>query len=418
MQRRDFMASLAALGGTVIPSWILPSTAHAQAPNTLYTGKILVNIRMDGGPCQFAWSDFRNRAGQTPVEVGPFRFRDIANNRAFVTRFAPNMLVVNGVNSETNGHDEGNRAQNTGRLDMGYPAIAELHAWQYGKTLPLAYLNSGSAFAASVGLRAPTPTANNLDALRAMLQPNAQNATTDFFKQGDLDKVFAARAERARALQAAGTSTPRGDFATRQILGSSDSRALLAQVGAFVPATLDANFQTQHVALVAAQAGVASTLQFSLGGFDNHGNLDTAMVGPLNRVNDVVNYIVDKAGTMNIANRLVIRLYGEFGRTFNYNNGNGVDHYAAGGTNVIIEPGVTHNRVVGYTGAQNQAQRINLMGQPDPAAGFTLTPRHVHFALRKYLGINVTDPRFDLKVPTNQQIDIFNPAVSTGMINL
>lgn len=414
MNRRDFVTRVAALGGTVIPAWMLPSQAYAQG---LYSGKVLVNIRLSGGPAHTLWSDYRNAGspGIGPVEAGPFRFGDIGNARALVTRFQQNMLVVNGVNSLTNGHEEGNRSQNTGRLDMGYPAIAELFANQYGKSLPLAYLNAGNAFSQSVGLQAPTAITNDVNSIRAMVQPNAVNATNDFVKQGDLDKVFAARAARESARRAAGQSTPRVDFASRQILGSSDSRALLAQVAPFIPAQLDANFQQQHLALIAAQAGVTAVAQFGFGGWDNHDNVNTGMANSMNRLVDVVNYLVDKAGTMNLANRLVIRLFGEFGRTpIGNNNGNGKDHYAGGGTSVIIEPGVTHQRVVGMTGQAGNPVRINLQGKEDPA-GFNLTSAHLHFALRRYLGITSVDPRFDLRVPVAQQIDIFNPAVTTGM---
>ena len=42
---------------------------------------------------------------------------------------------------------------------------------------------------------------------------------------------------------------------------------------------------------------------------------------------------------------------------------------------------------------------------------------HVHDALRQYLGIQTTDPRFNLKVPANERIDFFNPSVSTGYPN-
>jgi hypothetical protein len=34
--------------------------------------------------------------------------------------------------------------------------------------------------------------------------------------------------------------------------------------------------------------------------------------------------------------------------------------------------------------------------------------------MRRYLGIETTDPRFDLKVPAAERIDLFNPAAATG----
>lgn len=47
-----------------------------------------------------------------------------------------------------------------------------------------------------------------------------------------------------------------------------------------------------------------------------------------------------------------------------------------------------------------------------------MRPRHIHAAMRKYLGINTSDPRFDLKVPAAENFDFFNPAAKTGYPNL
>ncbi len=68
-------------------------------------------------------------AAGTPAGVaGNIRFAPMGNNASFFTRYSRQMLVINGVNSETNSHEDGTRAHATGRLDMGYPNMAELFA--------------------------------------------------------------------------------------------------------------------------------------------------------------------------------------------------------------------------------------------------------------------------------------------------
>ena len=56
----------------------------------------------------------------------------MGNNTAFFTRFRDQCLVLNGVNTQTNSHNDGQRRQATGKLEMGFPALCELHAAKYG----------------------------------------------------------------------------------------------------------------------------------------------------------------------------------------------------------------------------------------------------------------------------------------------
>ena len=73
------------------------------------------------------------------------------------------------------------------------------------------------------------------------------------------------------------------------------------------------------------------------------------------------------------------------------------------------------NRVFGASGPKHEQQKINLAtGAVDPVAGLVIKPRHIHAALRKYLNIETTDTRFNLKVPANEVFDFFNASVNTG----
>jgi hypothetical protein len=86
--------------------------------------------------------------------------------------------------------------------------------------------------------------------------------------------VQATQAKRAAQI-AAGVSVPRAQLAAQQLGGASDSRAMLERVAQFTPATFD-TFAQAHVGLIAAQAGICSTIQLSSGGFDGHSNSRTA----------------------------------------------------------------------------------------------------------------------------------------------
>jgi len=184
-------------------------------------------------------------------------------------------------------------------------------------------------------------------------------------------------------------------------------------VAAMVPATFDQQAQAQ-IALIAGAAGITSTVQLASGGFDAHSNIDNDYANALPRLTNLVDYIWQKATDLGIANRVFLRIYSEFGRTA-LNSGNGKDHWEVG-TQVWMEANPTWgNRVFGASGPKHEALKINpTSGAIDTAAGFVIKPRHIHAALRKYLNIETTDPRFNLKVPANEMFDFFNPALSTG----
>ena len=80
------------------------------------------------------------------------------------------MLVINGVNSETNSHDDGTRAHATGRLAMDYPNLSELFASAQGKRLADAAGSTPAAMSTSAGL-----VAGHADAGRQLV-PHAARA--------------------------------------------------------------------------------------------------------------------------------------------------------------------------------------------------------------------------------------------------
>jgi hypothetical protein len=117
---------------------------------------------------------------------------------------------------------------------------------------------------------------------------------------------------------------------------------------------------------------------------------------------------------MGISNRLFVRIYSEFGRT-PLNSGNGKDHHEVGCTVLMEANAPWGNRVFGASGPKHEARRINpTTGAIDNTNGIVIRPRHIHAAMREYLGFETTDPRFNLKVPANEKFAFFNPAVNTG----
>jgi hypothetical protein len=94
------------------------------------------------------------------------------------------------------------------------------------------------------------------------------------------------------------------------------------------------------------------------------------------------------------------------GRTPNYNNGKGKDHWSIGSV-MFLGQGIRGNRVIGATDDQLfpvpiQPKSLAL----DPAAGIRVRPEHIHHALREHAGI-VDHPlslKFPLGIPAAEQI--------------
>jgi hypothetical protein len=421
MKRRDFL-QLASASGLMIPYWGLVPIANAQSAG--YTGPVLINVHASGGIDASSWADPRETDAQmnnyaaagTPAGVaGNIRCAPMGNNVPFFQRFYPMMLVLNGVNSETNSHGDGTRCHATGRLEMGHANISELFAYSQAPNVPFSWLNQGS-FSISQGLVPPTAMPNSATLL-AQVQPNRVDATRDFLKRGDLDKIYAARAQRLAAMKAAGDLAPGTQRVNDQFMAANDSRAMLDKVAQFIPATIDANFQAAHVGLVCVQAGIASTIQFSSGGFDGHNQLANSYANALPRLTNLVSYIWDKAADLGIANRLYVRIFSEFGRT-PLNNSNGKDHYGPGGCQIIMKADAPWgNRVFGLSGPRHQSVRIDPnTGAPDPVNGLVMRPRHIHDQLRKHLGIQTSNPKFDLRVPANENFNIFGTGPGSGYL--
>ena len=419
MDRREFLLNTAKAAGVTLPWWgLLPLSANAQTP----ASKILVYYHLDGGPTHDFWTDpsvdprynLYTQQGLPIPGSGNLRFAPIGNNLAFFTRFRDQCLVVNGVNSQSNSHNDGARAQETGKLAMGFAPICELHAAKNATAMPAGWLLRDNGTVSS-GLY-PATAIPDQNQLRAMIDPLAVNGTNDYVKRADFNKTVEARAARLEALKANGVMLPKERLITDAFIAGKEARVRLAAVAENIPATFGP-FPDLEVSLICAQSGITAAIQASSGGFDTHGDVtaNDGANGSFARATTRLTYLWDEAARRGIADRLHVVVAGEFSRTA-LNGSVGNDHANVGsGALIMLPPGTgLGNRVVGYTGPGHTSRPINpKTGAPDPN-GVMLIPAHYHEALRTYLGIQPTDPTQGLGVPANEKLELFNPAMSTG----
>ena len=411
MRRRTILKGLLATTGAAATGFRLP-LAHAAE----YTGKLFVFVQADGGWDPTSFCDPKANTPDEPVinhwaerneirEAGNIPYAPFANNAAFFDKYYDRMLVLNGVDAQTNSHTVGIVHNWSGRNSEGYPAMSALLAARYGPELPVAYLSFGG-YSDTGGVTRYTRV-NNADLLRNIARPaqNSENPERRYMSEADWAAVRARQALDAARLVSEANLLP-GDARNRMLYQSAfaSSEGLTTYADAIPPEeeleqrqeyeTSSGNEfhselrrQTQ-LAVLAFKTGVAVSADLWLGGFDTHATHDPDQGWLLGNLTDSVDYLWDYAEQHGVADRMVVVMGSDFGRTNFYNSQNGKDHWPIG-SYVIMEKGQRWtNRVVGETDGLHFAQRINPGTlQRDDTNGTIIYPKHVHKALRRYLGI-------------------------------
>ena len=111
-----------------------------------------------------------------------------------------------------------------------------------------------------------------------------------------------------------------------------------------------------------------------------------------------------------VADRLVVMVGSDFGRTPNYNGAAGKDHWPVS-TILLMGQGVPGGVTVGASDSGHNPRMLDpatLAPTDDPAVGVRLQPRHVHAAVRRLLGVEGTaiDAAFPLGIPEDEMLDI------------
>jgi uncharacterized protein (DUF1501 family) len=142
-----------------------------------------------------------------------------------------------------------------------------------------------------------------------------------------------------------------------------------------------------QIALLAFKSGVSVSADLFHGGFDTHNDHDVEHAALLAYLTDAIDYLWTYAETLNLADRLVVVVASDFGRTPHYNDDNGKDHWPIGSMFVMEKNASWTNRVIGETDEGHNALAIDPTTLQTSSSGTIIYPKHIHKALRAYLGI-------------------------------
>jgi len=169
MDRRDFMKA-AGLAGLSLTVPLGGKKAHAQDMGP-YDGTFFVLVNAGGGWDPTSLCDPKgavNAEDTDPMNhylrddigtAGNIRYAPMADNQAFFDKHYSRLMVVNGVDTATNGHDSGSRHTWSGRLAEGFPSLGALMAASLAPVKPLKVPSSspGSFTARKQSTRPGTP---------------------------------------------------------------------------------------------------------------------------------------------------------------------------------------------------------------------------------------------------------------------
>lgn len=405
LSRRSFLriAGSGLLVPTALTGWSPIRKASAQE-QIRYDGTFWLTIHASGGWDPTMICDPKGRANETEVapvntyftdeilEVGNFLVPPIEGLEDFYEEFQNELLVVNGIDVQTNGHEQGTRATWSGHTDPNRPAFSALVAAAATNQPSLAFISNGG-YDTTAGLVPVTrlPNANTIAELAYPDRRDPTNPEALFLPESVQEKIHAARQARLERIQGE-THLPR-TLNSMQVLEmvQSDNSELQSLVAAMPTELSNSDLERQiQVALACFSAGVSVSANVSIGGFDTHNNHDVNQTPQLLQVIQAITFARHEADRLGISDRFNIVVGSDFARTPWYNDGNGKDHWSIGSM-MFMGADIQGGRVIGGTDNGQLPLAVNPTTMELDASGVTLSAGHIHAALREIAGLN-TNP--------------------------
>ena len=423
-KRRDLLQLLAGAGlVAATPSLVraAPSASPSAAPP--YPGPFLVTVHAGGGwdPTNLCDPKGKKDAKEDkPInnfllsdvqKVGPFSVAPTPGAVDFFKLHKDRLIVFNGVDTSTNGHDSGTRHVWSGNLVEGYPSLAALFAATVASKQPLAFLSSGG-YDHTNGHIAPTRV-GNVSALNRLTKPNVKdlnNPDRRFHDDWVWKRLLEVRAKRMKR-QVEEVSLPASVVAMELLRDARLGVGVLNKLIEKMPKTLDKSSnplkRQAEISAATFAAGLGASASLTLGGFDTHANHDATHKPRLTMLLDGVTYLYNQLKAQGIADKTLIVVSSDFGRTPGYNAGKGKDHWSITSA-MVLGPtegsfAIKGGRVVGTTTPAHHPIELDpkTLLPSDKKTGVRLTPGTLHLALRAHLGLSDTEleKRYLIKSP-------------------
>jgi uncharacterized protein DUF1501 len=426
MDRRDFLKIASCTGLSVVAPSAFGGNGLADKPRASfapYTGTLVVTVNAGGGWDPTSLCDPKGAKSESDpnpmngsylteeieqignIRYAPLPYASLFNDTAmqlgltysmktFFEKYYERLCIINGLDVETNGHDTGSRSTWSGRLAEGHPSIAAFAAGSFGKEQPMAYMSFGG-YAETAGIAPRVRAAGNaVDVLGRLAYPQ-RITPNDEFSGFHHDAVQAqidlAQAGRDQAL-AANQGLPKIRNAINALFVARSGSNELKRLQEFLPAEIEGGLRGQAQLVCAAyKAGICISANLDIGGFDTHGDHDASQIPRLLEMLDGVDFLMDEAERQGIADKVMVAMGSDFGRTPFYNAGMGKDHWSISSM-MFMGPGIPGNTVIGSTDEQHNAIGVTASLAPDTSeTARKIHPQDVHQAMRSVLGVESSE---------------------------
>lgn len=415
LDRRKFL-SLSVLAGLAAGGSLMGRRLFAQQSGNMptelqpYTGKFFLFINAGGGWDPTMLCDPKggmlNRGFQTDaighagnISYAPITYNNEGgySNQRFFDKYAPRLMVFNGIDMQTNNHDSGNRYTWSGKLEDGYPPLAALIAAALAPGQPLGFLSNGG-YENTQGI-VPLTRVNDLGAIARIAFPNRPDPNNMDSRYHSTDTAARiARFQQAR-LQAMASrqSLQVFDRSMHQLASTRNGGNLLERLIERLPpndlinATNNPIARQGYVALAAYQAGLSVAANLDVGGFDTHGDHDNQQGNALGRLVRGIDLVMDRVEALGMNDKVVVMVGSDFGRTPEYNAQNGKDHWSVTSM-MMMGAGITGNTVIGQSTDTHRAKGFDLDNAVvNDSSTKKLNPASLHKALRRFAGIETAE---------------------------
>lgn len=424
ISRRSLLEAAFAGTGALIAGGLSPACQANSAP---YSGKLLVTLQLEGGvdvtqlcdpkintPGEKKinyWADSRE-----PLQQGNITYAPVALNERLFKAFGARTMVINGIDSQTNSHDTGKLYNFTGANTETRPCLSALHAAAVAPNAPLSYVVFGGT-TKTRGL-VNFNRFDDLSMMKAIARPNA-TAWGAVKRKSGLETAetlieLAVLDEMGRP-----SLTPRQKASLTRF---RESRVIREELGA-LEAVLPSDNELQppglkeqmQGALIAFKSGLTSTADIDLMGFDSHTFNDDVHEDLLTKLTEGLEFFWDYAEKLELADRILLVIGTDFGRTNFYNEGDGKDHWPIGSFIIMEKNAAWGNRVVGYTDDLHFAKPISPVTLNRDPTGIILTPAHVHRAIQEYLGISIFADSVGVGLTDTPVLPLFDENLQTDV---
>jgi uncharacterized protein (DUF1501 family) len=228
--------------------------------------------------------------------------------------------------------------------------------------------------------------------------PETDDLARFYHRKNTRDMIAQYQQQRLDRLQAQTSLASRLEKSISQFASAKNGQPLLDRLAANIPTALVDNFDNDgewnpllrqaQIALAAYKSGLCVSCDLVSWGFDTHANHDVDQGTAMRRLQNGIEFLWAEAERQGIAHKLKVLVSSDFGRTPEYNDGQGKDHWPIGSAVFMQKNARWANRVIGSTSAAHAALAIDPLRFQANAGGIVLQPKDIQQSMRKLAGID------------------------------